>query len=55
MKKPEFISLATNEMHDLIDEIYEALMDGEYKVALAKMNTLTYLVRDLKQTFSNEN
>jgi hypothetical protein len=55
LKKPEFISLATNEMHDLINEIYEALMDNEYKTAMAKMNTLTYLLRDLKQTFSNEN
>jgi hypothetical protein len=42
-------------MHDLINEIYEALMDNEYKTAMAKMNTLTYLLRDLKQTFSNEN
>jgi hypothetical protein len=55
LNRPEFISLATNEMHDLVNEIYEALMDNEKKTAMAKMNTLTYLVRDLKQTFSNEN
>lgn len=54
MNRPEFILLAANEMHDLVDEIYEALMDGNDKAALAKMNTLTYLLRDLKQTFSNE-
>lgn len=41
-------------MHDLVDDIYESLMDKDNKDALAKMNTLTYLLRDLKQTFSNE-
>ena len=41
-------------MHDLVDDIFESLMDGDNKDALAKMNTLTYLLRDLKQTFSNE-
>ena len=54
MNRPEFISLASNEMHDLVNEIYEALMDGDDKTAMVKMNTLTYLLRDLKQTFSNE-
>jgi hypothetical protein len=46
--------LASNEMHDLIDEIYEALMDAEYEIAIKKLNTLTLLVRDIKQTFTNE-
>ncbi len=41
-------------MHDTIDDVYELLMDGDNAQAVAKMNTLTYLLRDLKQTFSNE-
>lgn len=53
-KRSKFIVASMNEVHDIADEIYEDLMDGEYSNASRKMKSLIYFLQELNQTFNDE-
>ena len=53
-KRSKFILASMNEVHDIADEIYEDLMDGEYSNASRKMKSLIYFLQELNQTFNDE-
>lgn len=47
-KRNKFVTRETLEMHDVVTDIYEALMDREDKEALVKLEVLAEKVRSLK-------
>lgn len=53
-KRSKFIVASMNEVHDIADEIYEDLMDGEYSNASRKIKSLIYFLQELNQTFNDE-
>lgn len=54
MSKENFIVNSTFTMHDLTDDIYESLMDGDNSQALLDLNALVSICKELISTFCDE-
>ncbi len=50
--KQKFIFTETSQMHDIVTEVYEAMMDGEHTEAIAALELLgekgRALIKDMK-------
>lgn len=51
---PKYVVTATHELHDKVDEVYEALMDGEHEEALKQLNELTAKVGMMKKDLTTK-
>lgn len=51
---PKFIITECTIIHDVVDEVYEAMMDGEDKEAIKALDNLAEKARELKADILNK-
>ena len=49
-----YINNVTKQINDLVDDIYEALVDSEYEVARDIIPILIEIIEDLQKSITNE-
>lgn len=49
-----FINATMGVLHDTCNDLYEALIDEDYESINAIIERMEYIVRDIKETLSNE-
>jgi RecA-family ATPase len=49
-----YINNVTQQINDLVDDIYEALVDSEYELARSIIPSLIEIIEDLQKSITNE-
>lgn len=50
----DYINVSTYRIHELVDELYEALVDEEYDEVMYRIEILKEVLEDINQTFRND-
>jgi hypothetical protein len=53
-RRINYINVSTNRIHELVDELYEALVDEEYDEVMFRIEILKEVLEDINQTFRND-
>jgi hypothetical protein len=53
-KRIDYINVSTHRIHELVDELYEALVDEEWDEVMFRIEILKEVLDDINQTFRND-
>jgi hypothetical protein len=53
-RRINYINVSTHRIHELVDELYEALVDEEWDEVMFRIEILKEVLDDINQTFRND-
>jgi hypothetical protein len=53
-RRIDYINVSTHRIHELVDELYEALVDEEWDEVMFRIEILKEVLDDINQTFRND-
>jgi hypothetical protein len=53
-RRIDYINVSTHRIHELVDELYESLVDEEWDQVMFRIEILKEVLDDINQTFRND-